>query len=195
MQLRIPGFIRFIWFVVCALAFLNAQDRAIDVQRSTITIHVGKAGLFSIAGHEHWVEAPISSGVISDSTPAHVEFRVDPAKMEVKPDPKVEAKTQAEIQKDMQEKTLESTKYPEIVFRSTRVEKQGPRQWRVEGLLSLHGMSNQISVLVARSDNAYTGHTTLRQTDFGIKPVTAAGGNVKVKNELQLEFRFFASTH
>ena len=41
---------------------LFAQDRPIDVEHSTVTIHVGKAGLFSAAGHEHWVNAPISSG-------------------------------------------------------------------------------------------------------------------------------------
>ena len=36
-----------------------AQERAIDTQRSTITIHVGKAGLLSMAAHEHWVSAPV----------------------------------------------------------------------------------------------------------------------------------------
>ena len=46
-----------------------AQDTAIDVQRSTITIHVGKAGLLSAAGHDHWINAPISSGTIRESAP------------------------------------------------------------------------------------------------------------------------------
>jgi hypothetical protein len=44
-------------------------------------------------------------------------------------------------------------------------------------------------VSVLRSGNAYTGRATLRQTDFGMKPITAAGGTVKVKNELEIEFR------
>jgi hypothetical protein len=35
------------------------------VQRSTITVHVGKAGVFSVAGHEHWVNAPIAAGVLN----------------------------------------------------------------------------------------------------------------------------------
>jgi hypothetical protein len=48
-------------FSLPAMAQENAQEkaRAIDTQRSTITIHVGKAGLFSMAAHEHWVSAPL----------------------------------------------------------------------------------------------------------------------------------------
>lgn len=168
---------------------LMAQDRAIDVQRSTITIHVGKAGLFSVAGHEHCVEAPISSGVVHESEPQRVEFRVEAAKMQVKADPKIDAKTRAEIQKDMQEKVLESSRFPEILFRSWRVEKQAESRWRVDGALTLHGITKQISASVTRSGEAYTGSATLRQTDFGIEPITAFGGAVKVKNDLEIHFR------
>ena len=185
--------LRISWLIVCTTACLTAQDMPIDIQRSTITIHVGKAGLFSVAGHEHWVEAPISSGIVNESEPWRVEFRVEAAKMQVKPDPKVDAKTQAEIQKDMQEKVLESSRFPEILFRSSRVEKQAEGRWRVDGALTLHGMTKQISIPVTRSGDAYAGRTTLSQTDFGIKPITAGGGIVKVKNELDIEFRVVAN--
>ncbi|MGC2661025.1 MAG: hypothetical protein WA324_23980, partial [Bryobacteraceae bacterium] len=77
----------------------KAHDKAIDIRRSTITIHVGKAGLFSAAGHEHLVSAPISSGVLNDSAQPSVEFKVDAAKMTVMPDAGVDASTRAEIQK------------------------------------------------------------------------------------------------
>jgi len=106
-----------------SVAAAAAQDAAIDVQRSTITIHVGKAGLLSAAGHDHTISAPLSSGVMRESPAPRVEFTVETAKMTVKPDPKVDAKTQAEIQKDMEEMTLETKKFPEIAFRSSRIEK------------------------------------------------------------------------
>jgi len=32
-----------------------AQERAIDEQRSTITVHVGKSGLLSAAAHDHTI--------------------------------------------------------------------------------------------------------------------------------------------
>jgi hypothetical protein len=74
-------------------------------------------------------ERPISASRLNDSDPLHVEFKVDARKMEVKPDPKIAADTHAPIQKDMQEMTLESRRYPEITFRSQRVEKQAERKW------------------------------------------------------------------
>jgi hypothetical protein len=44
-----------------------AQEIAIDTQRSTITIHVGKSGLLSAAAHDHTISAPISSGAILET--------------------------------------------------------------------------------------------------------------------------------
>jgi polyisoprenoid-binding protein YceI len=180
---------KFVWLVATAAVFLSAESKPIDLQQSTITIHVGKAGLLSVAGHEHWVEAPISSGVLDESGPPHVEFTVDAAKLTVKPHPKADAKTQAEIQRDMQEKTLESAKYPEIVFRSTRVQKYADSQWRVEGTLMLHGVTKPMTVTVKSEAAAYVGRARLKQTDFGITPISAAAGTVKVKNELDIDFR------
>ena len=176
--------------LVCA-AMAAAQDTAIDVQRSTITIHVGKAGLFSAAGHDHTISAPISSGAIQESADPHVEFTVETAKMTVQPDPKVDAKTQAEIQKDMEEMTLETKKFPEITFRSSRIEKLADGQWKVEGDLSLHGVTKPVSLTVKRTGDSYTAHTVLKQTNFGIKPISVGGGLIKVKDEVDIDFTIF----
>ena len=173
------------------VAIASAQDAPIDVQRSTITIHVGKAGLLSVAGHEHTISAPISSGAIRESPTSHVEFAVDTAKMAVMPDPKVDSKTQAEIQKDMQEKTLETRKYPQIKFRSSRVDKQAEGQWKVEGDLALHGVTKSVVLTVKRAGDSYTARTTLKQTDFGIKPISVGGGTIKVKDQVDIEFAIF----
>lgn len=168
-----------------------AQDTAIDVQRSTITIHVGKAGLLSAAGHEHWISAPISSGSIGESPAPHVEFSVETAKMTVKPDPKVDAKTQATIQKDMEDMTLDTKKFPAIAFRSSRVEKVADGQWKVNGDLSLHGVTKPVSLTVKRTGDSYTTRIVLKQTDFGIKPISVGGGTIKVKNEVDIDFQIF----
>jgi polyisoprenoid-binding protein YceI len=37
------------------------------------------------------------------------------------------------------------------------------------------------------------GTTTIRQSDFGIKPVTAAGGTVRVKDLLDVTFNLRAT--
>jgi polyisoprenoid-binding protein YceI len=175
-----------------AIAIAAAQETPIDVQRSTITIHVGKAGLFSAAGHDHTIIAPISSGTIRDSAAPRVEFTVATAKMTVQPDPKVDAKTQAEIQKDMEEMTLETKKFAEITFRSTRIDKLAEGQWKVEGDLSLHGVTKPVSLAVKRTGDSYTARTTLKQTTFGIKPITVGGGLIKVKDEVEIDFAIFS---
>lgn len=172
------------------VAMALAQDTPIDVQRSAISIHVGKAGLLSAAGHNHTIAAPISSGTIRESADPHVEFTVETAKMTVMQDPKVDAKTQATIQKDMEEMTLETKKFPEIVFRSSHITKLADG-WKVEGDLSLHGFTKPVSLAVKKSGNSYTAHTALKQTTFGIKPISI-GGLVKVKDEVELDFTIIA---
>lgn len=181
--------LRFPWFLIVAITAASAQDKTIDVEASTITIHVLKAGLFAAAGHEHWVNAPISAGTFNGTDPPSVEFKVDAKRMAVKPDPKIDAGTQAQIQKDMQEMTLESGKFPEITFRSSRIEKQAEELWKVEGLLTLHGLTKPVVVTVRRTGETYAGHARLKQTDFGIKPITVGGGLIKVKNEVELDFQ------
>src|SRR5215469_9203189 len=152
-------------FVLAASAF---AQQTIDTARSTITIHVGRAGLLSSAGHEHWVAAAVSSGRIRESPPS-VEFTVETANMKVKPDPKVNAKDQAQIQKDMEEMTLDTAKYPRIEFHSTSIEKSGDAEWKVTGDLSLHGVTRPVTLNVKRDGGAYVAHTMLKQTDYGIK--------------------------
>jgi polyisoprenoid-binding protein YceI len=172
---------------------LMAQEKAIDTQRSTITIHVGKAGfLAAAAGHEHWVTAPIASGVIDETGEAHVEFKVLSASMMVKPDPKVDAITHDQIQKDMEGMTLETARYPEITFRSTHVEKVAEGQFKVDGLLTLHGASKPVTVYVRRDGESYAGHTVIRQTDFRIKPISIGGGMIKIKDLVDIDFVIFS---
>ena len=172
-------------------ALAPAEDLPIDLQRSTITIHVGKAGILSVAGHEHWISAPIASGTLGETPAPHITFAVQSAKMIVKPDPKVDANMRATIQKDMEEMTLETLKFPEIRFRSTKIDKAADGQWKVEGELYLHGVTKAVKLAAKRTGDSYTAHTTLKQTDFGIKPVTVGGGVIKVKDEVEIDFQIF----
>ena len=91
----------------------------------------------------------------------------------------------------MEEMTLETKKFPEITFRSSRVEKLAEGQWKVEGDLSLHGVTKPVSLTVKQTGDAYTAHTVLKQTDFGIKPISVGGGLIKVKNEVEIDFQIF----
>jgi hypothetical protein len=83
---------------------------------------------------------------------------------------------------------LDSTRFPEIRFEAAKIEAKGENHWTVRGNLTLHGQSHPISFDVALADKLYRGTATIKQTDFGITPVTVAGGSVKVKDEVKAEF-------
>ena len=176
-------------FVLAVSAWVAvAVDRTIDTEHSTLKIHMGKAGLFSAAGHEHWVTAPLAGGSFNDTVYPQVAFTVDARKLTVVADNKLSAERQAEVQRTMQAKVLQSEIYPLISFHSTKIEKKGVNRWIVYGELTLHGQSRPILAEVHDSTEGYTGHSTIRQTDFGISPVSIGGGLVKVKNELEIQF-------
>jgi len=178
---------RILIFTLLCCSLCLAQSAPIDPVRSKITIHVDKTGLFSFAGDKHEIAAPILSGTV-DEKPGVVEFTIDARKLQVL-DPQLEEKKKAEVQTTMLgPSVLYSTKYPEIRFHSTKVAPAGANAWNVSGDLTLHGQTHPVSVLVKKENGAYTGSAKLKQTAFGITPVTVAGGTVKVKDELKLEF-------
>jgi polyisoprenoid-binding protein YceI len=162
----------------------HAQSRP---HRSAITIHVGKAGFFSAFGHNHVISAPLAQVAI-DPKSRTAAISVRSADMKVM-DADVSEKDRTEIQATMLgPKVLDAQKFPEIKFTSSRIEETAPDHFRVSGALQLHGVSRQLAFPVTGTPEHYTGRTKLKQTDFGIQPVSVAGGTVKVKDEIEIEF-------
>ena len=160
-------------------------------QQSAVTIHVFKAGLFSGLGHNHVVLAPLGGASMDpEGLKAEVSFAVKD--MQVL-DPEVSDKDRAEIQSTMLGlKVLDAAKYPEIRFKSSRIEQTSAGHYNVTGTLELHGTSKQLSFEVTGTPEHYHGATKLKQSNFGIKPISLFGGSVKVKDELELEFDVYA---
>jgi polyisoprenoid-binding protein YceI len=175
--------------VLLAWASLLAANAApIDPQHSTITVRVFKAGLFSAFGHNHEIRAPISSGSVVASGKPAVELRVDARRMRVL-DPDISAKDRAEVQKTMlSDAVLDSERFREIRFVSRTVEAAGGGRFRVSGALTLHGVTLPVVVQVEQRGDRYTGSAKLKQSEFGMKPVTVAGGTVKVKDTVEVVF-------
>ena len=160
---------------------------AIDPQRSVLTIRVFKAGVFSAFGHDHEISAPIQTGAFTKEPPS-VSLTVDASKLRVM-DKDVSDKDRAEIQQTMLgPKVLDAEKFPEIRFQSTGVEQFGPARWKVEGQLTIRGKTGPVKMEVREDAGHYRGSAEIRQKDFGITPVSAAGGAVKTKDELRVEF-------
>jgi polyisoprenoid-binding protein YceI len=174
------------------IAAPQALEHTIDTQRSCITIHVGKAGLFAPAAHEHSVNAPIASGSVDfNSAAGRIRFTVQAQELTVKPAKGVSDRDQADVQPNMHRKVLESSTYPESVFQSAEVRGVREGAWMVSGFLTLHGATRPVTVEVTRESDAYIGSARIKQTDFGIQPIKIGGGIVKVKDELEIGFRVY----
>src|SRR5579872_4840426 len=91
-------------WTLTALAFAcvataNGQPRDIDTAKSTMTIHVYKAGVLSAFGHDHEISAPVAKGS-ADVEKRSVELHVDAGALNVH-DPTTSEKDIAEIQTTM----------------------------------------------------------------------------------------------
>lgn len=173
--------------VLPAQAPRAAASTSIDIEPSTITVHVSRSGLFSFAGDNHEIRAPIASGTLNEAART-VELTVDVRRMRVL-DPNLSPDKRSQVQEKMlSPDVLDPAHYPEIRFHSTQVEEKSSNDLLVSGALMLHGQTRPIKVSVVRTQSHYRGSTTIKQTDFGIKPISIGGGTIKVKDEVKIDF-------
>jgi polyisoprenoid-binding protein YceI len=197
-------------YVVCAAALAASVAVAaagprtftVDAERSRATIEVGKTGAFSFAGHTHEVEAPLTSGVVhlDPDTPARSDVRLEFNAAAMHLTGKEPAGDGPKVTETMLgPQVLDVKKYPSITFESTAVTATGTLPsltLSVAGNLTIRSTPKPVTVPVAvKVDGATltaTGRFTIKQTDFGIKPISAGGGAVKVKDELTITFTIAA---
>jgi len=174
----------------------------LDPRPSRFTIRVTAGGLLSAFGHNPLIGVRDFSGEVQfdpaspESASLHVE--VSARSLEVAGD--VNEKDRREIERTMNQEVLETARYPEIVFESSKVSasKVGDGQYLVNlvGDLSLHGVtkSEPLSAQVAVTGDILRAHGefSLLQTAYGIKPVSIGGGSLKLKDELKCSFDILA---
>ncbi len=82
---------------------------------------------------------------------------------------------------------LDSDRFSEIRFEANKVEQTRQDRFLVSGSLSLHDRTRPICACPA-FQRALPRDAVLKQRDFGITPVSVAGGTVRVKDTLKIEF-------
>jgi len=192
------------------LALLGVADSAaevtyaVDAARSSVVIHVGRSGVFSFAGHTHTVVAPALQGrvvaVEGDLSRSAVHLSFETARLTVleRGEPAGDAPKVQEAM--LGPKVLDAGRFPAITFESTAVagtrSRPGAYRLTVQGTLTLHGVTRPVTlplaVEVGGDGLEATGRMTVRQTDYGIDPVSVAGV-VKVKNEIAIEYTIVAT--
>jgi polyisoprenoid-binding protein YceI len=174
-----------------------------NAKRSKFSARAFATGLLSAFGHSPTIaipdfvgEALLNPGAIEESS---LRFVVQAAALAVTDD--VSDADRAEMNRRMHEEVLQSDGYPEIVYECSKISasKTGDGQYWValNGELSLHGVtrSQPVSARVTLSADTLhaAGEFSVLQSDYEIKPVSAAGGTVKLKDELKLTFDITAT--
>jgi len=197
------GLLAFATGLALAPAALAApRTYVLDASRSSVRVHVGKSGAFSFAGHTHEVAAPVASGeVVADAallSASRVTLTFEAGTLKVLPEgePAGDAPKVEDVMRGP--KVLDASRFPSITFRSQKVTGRagagGTYDLEVTGEMSVHGVSKALTLPVhvelSGETLTATGKAVLRHDDFGMRPVSAGGGTVKVKNEIEVSYVF-----
>ena len=169
----------------------------LDKNASRFTVRAFASGMLSALGHSPTIAIRNFTGEAEydPAAPAQASLRVAIRADSLEVTDDISSKDRREIESTMNEKVLESSKYPEIVFESAGASATQNRV-TMNGNLSLHGVTQRLPVtaqvnLLGDMLRA-SGEFSISQSDFDIAPVSVAGGALKLKDELKFAFDIVA---
>ena len=184
-----------------------AQGRTvfhIDAASSLVTIEVYRGGSLARLGHDHVVASHDAQGyVLPDAGNADLYVELDrlvvdepalraEAHFDTKPSPEDIAGTRRNM---LGSGVLDAARYPFARVHVAGVGATGDAR-AASVSITLHGMTRamQVPLRIETSADEMTvsGQLTLRQTDFGIAPLSVLGGAIQVKDAIDLSFRLHA---
>jgi len=174
----------------------------IDKSSSRFTVRAFATGMLSSLGHSPTFairnfdgDLDFSPEVLS-ATSLRIHVKAD--SLEVMDD--IKSKDREEMESTMNQRVLETAKYPKIEFASTNVAVtqlgEARYQASLNGNLTLRGMTRPVTIptqvtLMGDMLRA-SGEFPLSQSNFGIAPVSVAGGTLKLKDEIKFAFDIVA---
>jgi polyisoprenoid-binding protein YceI len=171
----------------------------LDKNNGDLTLHTGVAGSAAKMGHrlvigiEDWhAEALIADGQVLQVTLAAelASLRVRSGEGGLKPVSPGDLETIA----GNAQRSLEVAKYPVVRFRCDAAFDVPDRAGEVHlrGTLEIHGQQQPIDATVTINDGGAAWNLTtavpIRQTDFGVKPYSTMLGQLRVADEVMVEF-------
>ncbi len=175
---------------------------SIDKSSSRFTVRAFATGMLSSLGHSPTFAIRDFHGDLEFApeslTAASLRVNVRADSLEVMDD--IKSKDRQEMESTMNSSVLETAKFPEISFASTTVAAtqlgDSRYQANINGNLTLRGMTRPVTIptqVTLMGDMLRAGgEFPLLQSNFGIAPVSAAGGTIKLKDELKFSFDIVA---
>ncbi|MGB9434444.1 MAG: YceI family protein [Candidatus Acidiferrum sp.] len=173
-------------------------DRAV----SRFSVQAFATGILSSFGHNPKIEVREYEAEIQclaeTFEKAVLRVTVQTGRMEVLDEMK--KSDRQKLEEEMYEKVLDSAHFPTAIYESKEitVQKMTDSLWKIHanGTLSFHGavqpQSVQANVTVQGEILRIAGDFSLRQSDYGIKPVSFAAGALRLKDELKFIFDLVA---
>ena len=174
----------------------------IDGRASRFTVQAFATGLLSAMGHNPTIGVRDLAGEVRfDPEQEHaggLKLFIKSSSLSVQND--VSDKDRREMEQLMNREVLETAKFPEITYEAPDIfiKSLGGDLFSasLNGSLNLHGVTRKVSIpvrVVLLGDMLRaSGDFTLSQSDFGIEPVSVAGGALKLKDELKFSFEIVA---
>ena len=177
----------------------------IDPAQSLIVVTVRRGGPLARFGHDHVVASHRVDGLIAPALArADFGFRLDqlvvdeaPLRAEAKLDTQPSADAIAGTRTNMLNKVLEAERFPQVGLRV-----EGKAGQPVAGTLevtlavTLHGVTRSVPAQVQLAPAAgglnASGVLTLRQSDFGIVPMSIMNGAMTVADAMELRYTIVA---
>jgi polyisoprenoid-binding protein YceI len=181
----------------------TATDRfVIDTRSSRFTVRAFATGLLSAMGHDPTIGIRDFGGEITfdpeQLKAGSFKFSIKSSSLSVQDD--VSDKDRREMERLMNEQVLETSQFPLIVYEApgVSVSKMGDSLFsaKLDGKLTFHGVtrSESITARVALMGSMIraSGDFSLSQSNYAIKPVSVAGGALKLKDEVKFSFEIVA---
>lgn len=177
-------------------ADLPAGSYTLDKTHASLLFRVNHMGFSNYTARFKRFDAKLQ---IDPANPraAKVEATIDVTSLETDfPNPKV-VDFNAELQNDQ---WLNAAKFPQMTFRSSKIELTGPKTARVSGDLDLHGITKPV-VLDVTFNGGYPGMTdfdpnarigfsakgALKRSEFGVaNGIPAPGSNIGVSDNVDI---------
>ena len=176
---------------------------AIDAKASNFVVQAFASGVLAAFGHSPKIAIRDFAGEVQFSrengTLQDALMRVSIRAESLEVTDKISDKDRREIHRQMFNDVLESDRFPVIVYECSQVSANGTgnRFWAtLNGQLTLHGVTQPVpvSARVILNDGSLrvSGEFPVRQSNYDIRPVSAAAGTIKLKDELKLTFDILA---
>jgi hypothetical protein len=171
----------------------------IDPAASLIVATVRRGGPLARLGHDHVVASHQVSGLIAPQAGrADFGFRLDqlvvdeaPLREQARLDTQPSADAIAGTRTNMLTRVLEAGRYPEVAL----VVDSAAAPARLS--VTLHGVTRsvpaQVTVTPTEQGLVASGALTLRQSDFGITPMSIMNGAMTVQDSMELRYRIVAT--